>query len=1283
VLDGVATELFGFAGAVPPASLVTAAVRHWAATGGWSVIAGLPAAAITPATLTERIRSTLLTAGLTAALSDLESLTAGPGDELGAALRAELLAFAGLPDQAVTALRPARLAGVPDRPALVADDAARSAWQQGRWTDLLALAEHDRLTGRQAHALSTAEESAAFAADVWIHRGRPEFARRWLTEAAAAPDEPAPRPLTEWSLAGLDLMLDRGEAAVERLSGALAWMRAARSERHLDLLLERQVFVLSNVGRLAEAGETLAELTELAERDPAVTVRARHAAVVLAGLGGPAVPAELPEQYLDLAQRLGLPFELAIARLTVGTHRQDAEQVQAAVAGFGELGATMWEVRAAGRANRLGVDAQRTSRPAVDELIGDLVAGGLSNAAIGKLLLRNEMYAKRQVSRLLRATNTRHRAQLTAQAQRPAAVEPPDRPADPARRLADSTEPVLQLLGPPGSGRTTVLGRVRKALAETGLVLLVNGRAAAGEPAGLAGAVRALLPGPVDAELRPETLVTAVRSLARSRPVTLLLDNADTLDPASRALLRTLAAGAGSGLRVVLAGVRPDPALSDLAGPPVRLGPLTAADIGAALSQRFTEEPDPATVAAVTRRTAGNRAALDALLRLPRTDDPYPALRTGLLDPDTAPLVRELRSGDPDLRRCATLLAALAGARVPEVEPALAQVGLTAPVVRATIRRLVGLGLLSVGPDGWLTFTVPLLGDTLAAAADWADRRAVHGALARRMLTERAAGHPVEWERLAEHLVGAGAEFGQPELVEAAERMLPHDPKRALRWSSALLAAEPATTLEARAATTAAGALYELSRYQEAAAAARRAIDALPEVDGGDDRDSLGARTVLVNSLIRTGQHDIALDVATNGTDAPRSVPDGLQVARLQLMRQRFDKALSALAELRPTNRDQRIARLAGVRVLAAIGAEGDPWRAAEEQAEEAIAPLSAAQLEIARRALAWGDLYTAERGIMSGAHPAPAARRNPPPSMARLTAGIDALRTGAWDEVLELADEQVEQGDPPTHADGLLAALAAEVLAQRGRPGEARARLAGFGVEQPFGHVIGWAQAGIEIVDGHPERAADQLCEMDRRCRRLGYLTGRELVLSRQVDAELAMDNRPAAATTVQLLAEVSPRINTRQAALHLLLVRLLVTAEERAARAGVQLAEDCGEKFLAARVRLAGAEGAGDPESAEATESLRAAHTTFRELGAGRWQRRCAELMRARGMSSRTAQTIGEQDRKLIELIAAGSTNAEAAANLQVTEKAIEARLTRLYRRTGLRSRVELVREYGPSGS
>jgi DNA-binding NarL/FixJ family response regulator len=52
----------------------------------------------------------------------------------------------------------------------------------------------------------------------------------------------------------------------------------------------------------------------------------------------------------------------------------------------------------------------------------------------------------------------------------------------------------------------------------------------------------------------------------------------------------------------------------------------------------------------------------------------------------------------------------------------------------------------------------------------------------------------------------------------------------------------------------------------------------------------------------------------------------------------------------------------------------------------------------------------------------------------------------------------------------------------------------------------------------------------------------------------------------------------------------------------------------------------------------------------------------------------TISENERLLASLVADGLTNRELATVLSATEKSVEGRLSRLFQRTGYRSRVEL---------
>ncbi len=73
-----------------------------------------------------------------------------------------------------------------------------------------------------------------------------------------------------------------------------------------------------------------------------------------------------------------------------------------------------------------------------------------------------------------------------------------------------------------------------------------------------------------------------------------------------------------------------------------------------------------------------------------------------------------------------------------------------------------------------------------------------------------------------------------------------------------------------------------------------------------------------------------------------------------------------------------------------------------------------------------------------------------------------------------------------------------------------------------------------------------------------------------------------------------------------------------------------------------------------------------------------RVAALMRKFGVTApRTAATPGEltgTELRIVDLVRAGQTNRQIATELDVSEKAVEHHLTRLFLRTGVRSRVEL---------
>jgi len=91
-------------------------------------------------------------------------------------------------------------------------------------------------------------------------------------------------------------------------------------------------------------------------------------------------------------------------------------------------------------------------------------------------------------------------------------------------------------------------------------------------------------------------------------------------------------------------------------------------------------------------------------------------------------------------------------------------------------------------------------------------------------------------------------------------------------------------------------------------------------------------------------------------------------------------------------------------------------------------------------------------------------------------------------------------------------------------------------------------------------------------------------------------------------------------------------------------------------------------------AREALEQALDMFEALGARLWADRArAELARVGGRTA-AGDVLTETERRVAELVAEGRSNKDVAAALFVTVKAVEANLSRIYAKLGIRSRTEL---------
>ncbi len=97
-------------------------------------------------------------------------------------------------------------------------------------------------------------------------------------------------------------------------------------------------------------------------------------------------------------------------------------------------------------------------------------------------------------------------------------------------------------------------------------------------------------------------------------------------------------------------------------------------------------------------------------------------------------------------------------------------------------------------------------------------------------------------------------------------------------------------------------------------------------------------------------------------------------------------------------------------------------------------------------------------------------------------------------------------------------------------------------------------------------------------------------------------------------------------------------------------------------------------------AQSSLQAPREIFADLGAPLWEQRAHDEVERLGLRS-VAPTDSDSeltivDGKVADLVAAGLTNAEVAAQLFMAQRTVEAQLTRIYRKLDVRSRTQLSR-------
>ncbi|MFJ4691348.1 AAA family ATPase [Streptomyces sp. NPDC088766] len=802
-------------------------------------------------------------------------------------------------------------------------------------------------------------------------------------------------------------------------------------------------------------------------------------------------------------------------------------------------------------------------------------------------------------------------------------------------------------------------------------------------------------------------VLSALRALAAAGPVLLVADDMQWLDSASAELLGFAARRLGDTPVQLLCAVRTEGQEYDRhlrASPPdtlaVRLNPLSRAQVSVLLDHRGYTDLPRSTVREIHRTSGGNPLFALELGRAlgenptpPRPGEPLP-VPTSL----RALVLSRLDMLSDEARR--TLLVASAGAR-----PTLALLHAAGREnAEAETAQAAALGLLATEPEGpAVRFAHPLISAALYAEAPAQERRAAHTALS------TAASDPIERARhlalsttgtdpgVAARLSEAAAlarDRGAPSVAASlgllAARHTPADgrpapdERRLEAAEDAIIAGEVDLARDiAREVLTRATAPAERVRAWmvviEAAGQALGDVDAVyPQVlaDAGDDPVLLAQvhYQLAWRGLVVQGDFAEAREQAAHAAELAARGAD----RRSELMA----LALQASTETLMGHPD------APVTIKRALKEPQDPyvachhngagtarfrWLLMSDQLSEARSTITALLREARRRGMVESEVhfqrFLAETELRSGHCGRALDLARESLRLARdsgiglgasaMLASLAEASGGEVSRALELAREAAgraeEDGDQMYLSRALAALGHARLVA-----GDAAGAVASL-------RRVRELEAGLGINDPARGRWQGDLAEALVRVGEPGE--AQELVDVTREDA-LRLGRESILATLDRAEALVRAARGDQEGAL-----ARLTSVQDRFAKLGYGL-EEARAAFAMARLRTRRPGPTSYDEAARLFRRCRALPWLRQVEAAAAEEPAGPALVPAPVLAFDALEGLASMERQVAALVMEGATNREIAARLFISVKTVEATLTRVYRKLGIRSRVDIVR-------
>ena len=850
----------------------------------------------------------------------------------------------------------------------------------------------------------------------------------------------------------------------------------------------------------------------------------------------------------------------------------------------------------------------------------------------------------------------------------------------------------------------------------------VTGRQSA---AGRADADAEVLPA-VERGDRAAVADALLSALTHAAPVAVVVDDTQYADAASLGVLGAVAARRSPGVRLLLTSVwhGDGPGEASRRGPAVRLPAetgaaraialprLTRAQLADLVARRSQAVPEPALVERVLGLTRGIPAAADALLtEWARRDTvriadghaflaasaPVPVL------PDDDRFMRALHELGEPCRTTAAALSILWPLGRTAATLVAESTGLSDREVGAGVRRLISAGLLDElpgedggGPRGWV-FRSPLMehairerlgplerGRMSAAAVEalWAARDGADAAAAPRRaaeLLEEADAVTYLPDRIADAGVLIDRERAAAELTAAAEALHPDPEDRGmLRWFRAALRLIEEPAARELALLRSVKAAWVVGDHPAAGRAAETILRDPSDVVSGPDLQELASLLVVAVTSVKDWPQLSRMGTAEWWDRLPLPPEAALPARALALcMSERWPEGLDLLSRTetvwRPHPHIRLIPELAQVVGYLVRGRTDVLARALETPPDPGLPP------EALYSIAAGYSLQLLGNADLCGAMDLLKERGMPPEALPPTTHFLLLHLQGRWDDALALARGMVAKDQTfiaaPQHH--LFTAGTAAILLARGKPAGAARLIAGErGTHE--GHVeisLDVAEAAVLRTMGRPDAAEHLLRRGLQEADARGYVYGTDELAAALATLRAEDGRADAAAACLWRLEELAGRTGSGRTRLLYLLASARVREQgSDAAREmlheAVDLARSRGQPFETAVTLTAAAGDAGPPEL------LHEAYELYGETGSllSRFHTRAA--LREAGLTvPGRKQATAENEQLLATLITEGLTNRQIATVLRLSEDAVANRLSRLFARTGLRSRTEVV--------